>query len=815
MHSRIRPVTFFLILTFSLSAFSQVKAPSRISRAIDDRETVLLRGNLRPQLRAAVDQGRMDGGQRLQGVSIAFRRSAAQDADLEKLLNEQQDSSSANYHKWITPEQYADRFGLGTGDLATVTSWLQAQGFSVDRVARGRTQVWFSGSISQIETVFRTEMHRYTFQGKAHFANGTEPAVPAALADVVLGLHNLDDFHPRARVQPHKASPDVKANFTSTSTGNHFLTPDDFATIYNVKPQYTAGFDGAGQKLVVVGQSQISTAAIDAFRATTAANLPARTSTNFQQVLVPLSGTSFMRSQGDTDESSLDLEWAEGVAKGVTEIFVYTGNNGNFNVFDSLQYAVDQNLAPVISMSYGNCEQNLGNFVTTMQQVAQQANVQGQTIVAATGDFGAADCDDAPGLPAQGGLGVDIPAALPYVTGIGGTTFTGDAAAPATYWNAANNGNNGSAIKYIPEGAWNDTTQVQQLSSTGGGASVVYSKPNWQTGVGVPDDGMRDVPDVSLAAGPNHDGYLLCSNAPVSTTTVGPCTTGFRDTNNNLNVAGGTSFGAPAFAGIVAILNQKLGSSGLGNINPTLYSLAGTNSSAFHDITSGNNIVPCGAGTPDCPTTGTAQYGYTAGTGYDLVTGLGSVDADALLNAWSGGNSTTPDFTISATVLSIPAAGQSSTSTITVDAMNGFSGSVSFACSAPTTALITCSVAGSPVTLGASTTSATATLTVTTTAAQAGLDPRGVPLWLGSSGALLAGALVFGITGRRRRFSVAFTWVMVALVLAVVGCGGKSGGSGNPKSAGTPAGSYTVMVTGSSSGSTTTSHSTSVSVTVQ
>jgi subtilase family serine protease len=819
VHSLIRPVTLFLTFSVSLSAFSQTKAPSRITRAIDERETVVLQGNLRPQLRAAVDQGRMDGGQRLRGVSMVFKRSAAQEAALDKLLAEQQDSSSANYHKWLTPEQYADRFGLNTADVATVTSWLQAQGFTVDRVARGRTQVWFSGPISKIETVFRTEMHRYSFKGESHFANGTELAVPAALADVVLGIHNLDDFRPRARVQTRRVpSHDVKANFTSNLSGGHFLIPADFATIYNVTPLYTATpipFDGTGQKLVVVGQSQISTTDIDGFRS--AAGLPARTLVNFQQVVVPGSGSAGVLTQGDTDESSLDLEWAEGIAKGVTEVFVFTGiNNGNMNVFDSLQHAVDQNLAPVISMSYGNCEQNLGTFVTTMKQTAQQANAQGQTIVAASGDFGAADCDTAPGLPAQGGLGVDIPAALPYVTGIGGTEFSGDAAATVDpnnascylatpYWSGSCSlTSGGSALKYIPETTWNDTVLVNQLSAGGGGASTVFSKPNWQTGTGVPDDGARDVPDIALAAGPNHDGYLLCSS--------GSCVNGFRDSaanNNTLNVAGGTSFGAPAFAGIVAILNQKTASTGQGNINSTLYSIAATTTSAFHDIMSGNNIVPCDSTTPDCPTTGTAQYGYSAGAGYDLVTGLGSIDADVLLNAWSSANPTAADYTIFANVVSIAAAGQSGTSTITVDARNGFSGSVSFACTAPTSAQIACSVNGSPITLGGGTNSGTATLTITTTAAQAGLDPQNAPLWLGSSGALLAGVFLFGVTADRKRWTIALTLLMLAMVISIVGCGGS--GSSTPKNAGTPAGSYTVTVSGSSS---TTSHSTSVSVTV-
>jgi hypothetical protein len=253
-----------------------------------------------------------------------------------------------------------------------------------------------------------------------------------------------------------------------------------------------------------------------------------------------------------------------------------------------------------------------------------------------------------------------------------------------------------------------------------------------------------------------------------------------------------------------------MGSTGQGNINPTLYSLATSTSSAFHDITSGDNIVPCGAGTPDCPANAPLQYGFSAGTGYDLVTGLGSIDADALLNAWSSANPTAADYTIFANVVSITAAGQSGTSTITVDARNGFSGSVSFTCAAPTTAQIACSVSGSPITLDTTNHSGTATLTITTTAAQAGLDPRNGPLWLGSSGALLAGVFMFGVASDRKRWRAALTLLMLAMVISIVACGGS--GSHTPKNAGTPAGSYTVTVTGTSS---TTSHSTKVSVTVQ
>lgn len=809
MHSQLKPAVCFLILGVALSVSAQTTAANRILQAIDDRETRQLRGNVHPQLPHATDQGRMDGGLKMEGVSLVFRRTAAQEAAVEKLLEEQQDPSSPNFHKWLTPEQYADRFGLSKADVAKVVAWLQAEGFKVNRVARGRTQVWFTGSVSQIETVFRTEMHRYSVKGEPHFANAVEPAVPAALAELVLGVHNLSDFRPRARARIRKINAEeVKSNFTSSVSGNHFVAPDDFATIYDVKALYTTGFDGTGQRIAVAGQSAINTADIDAFRS--AAGLPARTTANFTTVLVPNSGTSTVVS-GDVGESSLDLEWAEGVAKGASETFVYVGNSPNTTVFDAFLYAIDNDVAPVISMSYGNCEQNLPtSFLTTVQQDTQRANLQGQTIASASGDFGVADCDSSSGLPAQGGLGVDVPGSMPYVTSVGGTSFSGDLnGAASTYWSGTNNGNNGSALQYIPEVTWNNTALVSALSASGGGASVLFSKPSWQTGTGVPSDGQRDVPDVSLAADPNHDGYLLCATDSAASPPSLPCSSGFRDSGGNLNVAGGTSFGAPSFAGIVAILNQKTGSR-QGNVNPTLYALATANVGAFHDITTGTNIVPCQVGTPNCPTTGAAQYGFSAGTGYDQVTGLGTIDAANLVNNWSNGNPTAADFSLYGNVVAIATVGGSGTSTITVDGRNGYTGSVSFTCSAPSTALIGCSISGSPVALSSTTTSGTVTLTVTT-ATHAGLNPSSAPFWMGSSGALMAGILVLGIPARKRRWTIALTLLTVALITAAIGCGGSSGSSSS-KSSGTPAGTYKVTVTATDG---TTSHSTDVAVAVQ
>ncbi len=361
------------------------------------------------------------------------------------------------------------------------------------------------------------------------------------------------------------------------------------------------------------------------------------------QVLVPNSGTSTVSTK-DLVEADLDLEWSNGVAQNASVVYVYVGNNQSFSVWDSLNYAVQNNVAHVISISYGYCEAGNGQaFADMVQGWALQANAQGQTVVASSGDSGAADCDGAV-ASASKGLAVDVPAAIPEVTGMGGTEFVGDPAStsPTTYWNATGASDDiSSALRYIPEEGWNDSTADKTLAASGGGASIYFLKPAWQTGTGVPNDRQRDVPDLALSASPDHDGYLFCSQNDGAGNPS--CTKGFRDssTQGYLDVVGGTSAAAPTFAAIVALLNQYLGAAGLGNINPNLYSLAASNPSAFHDVPAGsNNIVICNKGTPDCPATAPFEFGFSTGAGYDQVTGLGSVDADALFTVWAATRTT-------------------------------------------------------------------------------------------------------------------------------------------------------------------------------
>src|SRR5260370_2073022 len=302
-----RPFRASLLLSVLSTVFSTLSfgvQPDRIAAPLHSGQAAPLRGNVHGMARVQFDQGRVDAATQMSGVSLVFKPSAAQQSDLNKLLAQQQDPSSPKYHKWLTPAQFADRFGLSRADIGKVTDWLQSQGLSVTRVANSRNQVFFEGTVAQVESAFHTEIHNYLVDGELHYANASEPAVPAALAGMTLGLHNLHNFQPKPRIKVRKTMfNEIHSHLTSHVSGNHFLTPGDFATIYDIQPLYSAGVDGTGETIAVIGQSAISLTDIHNFR--NAAGLAANDPT---LLLVPGSGASTTCS-GDEGESDLDLQW--------------------------------------------------------------------------------------------------------------------------------------------------------------------------------------------------------------------------------------------------------------------------------------------------------------------------------------------------------------------------------------------------------------------------------------------------------------------------------------------------------------------------
>jgi subtilase family serine protease len=681
--SRLRMCGMLAACVLTAGSLSAQSPLPRIHNDVNSSATTVVRGSQHPLALPQYDAGRMPSGMRMNGVTLYFSRSEAQQAALNALLAAQQDPSSPQYHKWLTPEQFGAQFGVAQSDLEKVKAWLEQQGFSIDSAMRSATGIRFSGTVGQVDAAFGTEMHYFTVGGEKHFAPSTALSVPGALAGVVAGVRNLDDFRPKAQHIP------VRKNFTSGLSGNNFFAPPDIVTAYDIQTLYNAGVNGTGQTIAIMGQSFINVSDVEAFQS--AAGLAKK---DPQLVLVPGTGDDGVFSPGDESESDLDLEWSSAMAPGADVIFVYTGNDTNFGVYDSAQYAIDNKVGNIISLSYSTCETALSAAnLTSLENMFSQAAAQGQTVMAASGDSGSTACYGYTNLSTaqQEAIVVNYPASSAYVTGVGGTEapaadYTGPGNAGAntsTYWNSNGSDLVSSLKTYIPEIVWNDSPTsgcpagANCLSATGGGKSTLVSRPSWQTGVpGIPSGNMRLVPDIAFYSSPSAPGYLYCTSdtSAWNTGQTASCNSGFRDATSNLpTLAGGTSFATPIFAGMVALLNQQGNYvTGSGEINQQLYTLASNHANytngVFHDVTSGNNFCL----TPtNCASTGSGS-GYSATTGYDLVTGLGSLDVAKLAAIWPMSTSTLAGSKVAVQPASSSvAAGTDDVVTITVSAQTG------------------------------------------------------------------------------------------------------------------------------------------------
>ncbi len=604
---------------------------------------VTLPGSLHPRARPELDVGRLDPGLRLSGMSLLFRMSPEQRALQAYALAAVQDPASPTYHQWLTPEQYAAEFGASSNDIARAAEWLTSQGLTVDGPSRTSTRLAFSGTVEEVESAFQTEVHQYRVSGTPHFSMSRAPSVPANLASQILGLHGVHNFRAtRARRARSGAQYDLPIPQADGGTA-HFsiLAPADFAKIYDLDSLYQANITGAGQSIAVVERSDFNDADVATFRAMFGLpdNLPKR-------VLVPSTGNAV--ANDSLAEAALDLEWSGAVAPDATVLAVFTGDSPNSSELDALFYAIEQDVAPVISTSFGMCEHwYTSSDASFLQGYGNLASLEGLTVVAAAGDTGAAACDTQLDLASHYGRAVLFPASLPTFLAVGGSQFQLTESDQSTYLDTQLN-----VLSYITESAWNETmTDIDAgyggLGAGGGGASQLFSKPYWQASL-TPDDGSRDVPDVALSASADTLPYAIFMSG-----SYGDAGTPQPET---LTAYAGTSAAAPAFAGIVALLNQTVADAnptapvGLGNVNPTLYALESnaTSSDAFHDITLGDNIVPCEQASPDCPSTPPFQFGYTAGQGFDQVTGLGSIDAALLLAAWKAKTPTSTTLTVTA-----------------------------------------------------------------------------------------------------------------------------------------------------------------------
>ncbi len=699
--------------------------PARITKAIDNKQLVRLKGNVHPLAQARFDQGTMDDAQPVDRMLLLLQHGTEQESALRQFLEDQLTIDSPKHFAWLTPEQYGAQFGAVDADIQATTDWLNSMGFHGIKVGPGRTVIEFSGTAGQVQAAFHTEMHRYLVQGALRFANSSDPSIPEALAPVVAGVVSLNSFpkfahsHAVGKFRRSAESAVIEPAFAFGGCGNSGTTPcnglgpADFAKIYNIP----SNLDGAGQSIAVVGQTNINIEDAREYRATF--GLPVN------DPVIILNGPD-PGILPDEEEADLDVELSGGVAPKAKVKFVVSETpttSVTAGIDLSALYIIDNNIAAVLSESYGLCEADLGTVGNKFYNALwEQAAAQGITVLVSSGDNGSAGCDDPSSSDfATGGLAISGLASTPFNVSVGGTDFSYTTASPSSvYWSATNGGNPPveSAKSYIPESTWNDScalagtsgctaaiingngsSDVDLVAASGGPSTVYTTKPAWQTGItGMPNDNRRDTPDISLfASNGNNDSYYII------------CQKDFTGSACNLSAGfftgvGGTSASVQAFAGIMALINQSQATVSnpaprQGNANYILYKLykqhsvgsgiCTSNSAAasasgciFYDVISGNISVACKGGSLNCSNTSTAanQYGVlTSGgapawkttPGYDLATGLGTVNVANLASAWGGVGLTATTTAITASPGGTMTHGASASFTVHVTASAG------------------------------------------------------------------------------------------------------------------------------------------------
>jgi subtilase family serine protease len=679
----------------------------QITRSIDESNRVTLGGNTRPEANKANDRGAVPDALVLDHMQLLLKRPAAQEQALEKTIDGLYDRSSPSFHRWFTAGQLGQQFGPAAQDVQAVTAWLSAKGFTVNPIDPTAMVVDFSGTAGQVRSALHTEIHYLNVKGATHLANMSDPQIPAALAPAVAGIVSLHDFRPRKMSKP-------RPKYTFTAGGNTYqaVVPADLAMIYDLKPPFAAGINGKGETVVVIEDTDVYTAADwTTFRSTF--GLSVYTFGSFTTVH-PNTASSHGNCtdpgvNGDDFEAILDAEWASAAAPNAAiELASCNDTRTTFGGLIALQNLLNTaSPPPIVSISYGECEAYNGAAANTAYYLAyQQAAAEGVSVFAAAGDEGAASCDAGQSTSFQG-IAVSGFASTPYNVAVGGTDF-GDSFAGTnnSYWSKTNSSVSGSALSYVPEIPWNDSCAgtlgaiatigspvtygakgfcntwigrqfLDVVAGSGGpsgcasgvssptsyaavsGTCKGYTKPSWQAGVvGIPADGKRDIPDVSLFAADGVWGhyYVVCYSDPEGG--GAPCT----GAPANWAGAGGTSFASPILAAMQALVDQKKAAR-QGNPNPVYYALAASeygvagnpncnstlgkavkSTCVFYDVTLGDIDVNC-VGTIDCYlpsgydgvlSTSDSAYlpAYSMKTGWDFATGIGTVNANNLVNSW-------------------------------------------------------------------------------------------------------------------------------------------------------------------------------------
>jgi subtilase family serine protease len=663
-------------------------------------QLVRLPGNVHGLAQPRFDIGEAPSSVEMGALELVLAKTAAQKEALELLLAAQQDPKSPQYHHWLTPAEYGTRFGASNATVAALSQWLEVNGFKVDAPPANRSQLRFHGTKAQVEAAFHTQIHLFEVGGVRHYANVTDPEVPTALAPLIISIRGLHDFYPKSSLRTRRATPAIAgAQPQTTYDGGkeNFIGPGDFAVIYNLLPLYSAGGNGSGVTVAIAGESDIDVANASAFWTGFGLSTP-----QFSSMPVPGGQDPGQTNDDNETEAYADVEVAGGLAQGAKILLVR-----DKSALLAAEYVIQQNLAAVLNISFGECESNIGAAGNSaISSLFQEAASQGITVTVSAGDSGVAACatDFTQGELSMSGFAVNGIASTPYDLAVGGTEFD---PTQTQDWAASNApGTLVNALAHIPEMVWNDTcanplwvkalgfastgtlcntttlngqpNPLLEVAGGGGGLSSCisisngacaggYPQPSWQAGVaGIQSFGMRAIPDVSMIA----SNWVVCS---YDDTPCDPAT-------QNVDFVVGTSLAAPSVAAIIAILDQGMSSPASpdgrqGLINSPLYSLAAAEygspqspsgtvaacsaslgsgigaACVFYNVTAGSNAMPCQVSAYDA--TGTlpastcaASSGqangimeinsspvYLAGSGFNLATGLGSINAGNLVLA--------------------------------------------------------------------------------------------------------------------------------------------------------------------------------------
>jgi len=760
-------LSLFSSAMFAATVSTTAHPEARIDKQVNNAKRVTLRGHVPHVVAAgvangsAVDMGRIDPNTPMQRMRMVLRGSPHQEREMRRVLDEQQDKRTANFHQWVTPEEFGSTFGVHDADIEKIAQWLTSQGLSVDNVTKGKRVIEFSGTSGQVEQAFQTEMHSYIVKGETHVSASRDISVPEALAPVVSGVDGMHNFFRKSHMVGEQKLSDL-GNYLklgpaySSGSGVHYVGPADFATIYNTAPLLQAGINGTGVTIAIVGRSDILLSDVQTYR---------------QLFNLPVNDPIFIHAgqengiePGDDGESDLDVEISGGVAPNATIKFVIGTPTFNVDgITNSIEYIVENNLSDIMSISYGSCEavEGAGGNAFNLEAF-EQAAAQGISVFIAAGDGGPAGCDDQGSQTYEVlGYATGAEASTPYGVSVGGAEFYPDGSGASSYWSSTTNSLYlNSALTYIPEYPWNESrvaspapsgepgSDLADLWSGSGGISAYYLQPSWQRGPGIgasdpaltlgngatglwvssvnitnPGNGYTTAPTVTFTGGgctaepaatsvisggqvtgitfagyTSHFQGFGCTSAPTiafgpapaggttatATAVVGQmqypaplisgvphrlnpdlalnaasghdptifcsegvCEIGSNGALNDAGLVGGTSVAAPSMAGIQALIDQANGGrQGMpayiyytlaANQNTSACNSSGPPASncVFNDITLGNDLI-CGLSGSSCTAALTsAKIGFNAGVGYDLATGLGSVNAANLSHQWS------------------------------------------------------------------------------------------------------------------------------------------------------------------------------------